>query len=495
MTCTNQQVKQLMKYVKSYSKKISAAKAGMSRKTARKYLKSKKLPSELSSPPLARGIRGNPFETDWPEIASLLASSPGLQAKTIFEFLNKREAKPKYSPGQLRTLQRHIKTWFAEHGPNKSVIFSQNIQSGRQSQSDWTCMNSLNITIAGEPLKHLVYHFMLPYSCWESIMVCYSESFETLRKGYEKAVWELGCVAPEHRTDNLSAATKKHGNSREFTLRWQAFLEHYNVVPSRNNPGESHENGSVEKSNDLFKSAVSQQLLLRGSRNFVTLKAYEDFLERVAMERNAGRQERLAEEIKTLKDLPDKHFTSPTQLTVRVSSGSTVRIDSIPYSVPSRLIGFNLRALIYLSEIHLFYGNKRVFEMPRAQSGELHIINYRHVIDSLMAKPGAFEHYKYRDALYPRVCFRQAYDILRKKSPANGHKHYLELLKLAKLYSEEKVTIAIELLLDSHQSPQPSEVVSLIKVKPKSTHKVSIPQPDLSVYDLLNQQQEIMANG
>ena len=485
-----------MKYINNDSQKLAAAKAGMDRKTARKYLKAKKLPSELSSPPLARGIRANPFAADWGEIASLLASSPGLQAKTIFEFLNNREAKPKYSSGQLRTLQRHIKAWFAEHGPSKAVMFSQDIQSGRQSQSDWTCMNSLNITIAGTPLKHLVYHFMLPYSCWESIMVCYSESFETLCKGYEKAAWELGCVAPEHRTDNLSAATKKYGNSREFTVRWQAFLEHYHVIPSRNNPGESHENGSVEKSNDLFKCAVSQQLLLRGSRNFGNLKAYESFLERIAMERNGGRQERLSEEIKVLKSLPDKHFASPAQLTVRVSSGSTVRIDSIPYSVPSRLIGFNLRALVYLLEIHLFYGNKRVFEMPRAQPGALYVINYRHIIDSLIAKPGAFEHYKYREALYPKPCFRQAYDALRQKSPANGHKHYLELLKLAKLYSEEKVSMAIELLLESQQSPQPSAVTSLIKAKPATeTQQVSIHQPDLSIYDVLRQSQGVCANG
>ena len=161
MTCTNQQVKQLMKYIENDTHKLTAAKAGMTRKTARKYLKAKKLPSELSSPPLARGIRANPFATDWPEVASLLATSPGLQAKTIFEFLNNRESKPRYSLGQLRTLQRHIKAWFAEHGPSKAVMFSQDIQPGRQSQSDWTCMNSLNISIGGTPLKHLVYHFVL----------------------------------------------------------------------------------------------------------------------------------------------------------------------------------------------------------------------------------------------------------------------------------------------------------------------------------------------
>jgi transposase len=480
-------VKKLMKHIKTNTQSVAAAKSGMTEKTARKYLKSKQLPSELL-PPKPRGVRLNPFADDWDEVSALLESSPGLQAKTIFDHLNKRGKEPKYIPGQLRTLQRHMKAWFAAHGPSQKVIFSQNIQPGRQSQSDWTWMNDLKITIGGKHLKHMVYHFMLPYSCWESVMLCYNESFSTLSQGYEKAVWELGCVAPEHRTDNLSAATKKHGNTREFTLRWQTFLEHYRVTPSRNNPGESQENGSVEKSNDLFKSAVNQELLLRGSRNFTTIEAYQEFLESVVANRNAGRKERLSEEIKLLKSLPDAHFATPEQLSVRVCSGSTINIDKIPYSVPSRLIGFKLKALVYLSEICLYYGSKQVYQMPRAQRNELFVINYRHIIDSLITKPGAFEYYKYREALYPRVCFRQAFDALKQASPANGHKHYLQLLKLAKLYSEEQVALAIKLLLECQQCPHPNNVTPLIKEKPTVTPSVHINQPNLSVYDQLRQQ-------
>lgn len=488
MTCTNHQVKKLMKQIKTKTQSVAAAKAGMTEKTARKYLKSAMLPSELP-PSKPRGIRSNPFAGDWEEVLALLDSSPGLEAKTIFGHLNQRGEKPKYAPGQLRTLQRHIKSWFAENGPSQKVIFSQNIQPGRQSQSDWTWMNGLKITIGGKPLKHMVYHFMLPYSCWESVMLCFSESFNTLSQGYEKAVWELGCIAPEHRTDNLSAATQKYGNTREFTLRWQTFLEHYRVTPSRNNPGESQENGSVEKSNDLFKSAVNQELLLRGSRNFATTESYQAFLESVVAHRNAGRKERLSEEIKLLKDLPNSHFATPEQLSVRVCSGSTINIHKVPYSVPSRLIGFKLKALVYLSEIHLYYGSKQVYQMPRAQNNQPFVINYRHIIDSLITKPGAFEYYQYREALYPRSCFRRAFDALKQASSANGHKHYLQLLKLAKLYSEEQVAMAIELLLECRQCPHPDSVMPLIKEKPIATPNINIQQPNLSAYDQLRKYQ------
>ena len=318
-------------------------------------------------------------------------------------------------------------------------------------------------------------------------MVCYSESFLTLSLGYELAVWALGYVAPEHRTDNLTAATKRHGNSREFTLRWTSCLEHYGVMPSRNNPGESQENGSVEKSNDLFKVAVEQQMLMRGSRDFQSIAAYEAFIKQIEAERNSARHELLVEEIKLLKPLPKKRWYSPEQLLVRVSSDSTITIDKIPYSVPSRLVGYKLKALVFLTEIILYYGNKQVYKMERAQRGELHAINYRHIIDELIKKPGAFENYKYKEALFPRLCFRQAFDVLKKDHPTNGHKHYLKLLQLAKLYSEQQVSMAIELLLESQSCPYPEEVTRLIKVETTIRHDVCITAPDLSIYDRLRQ--------
>ena len=210
-------------------------------------------------------------------------------------------------------------------------------------------------------------------------MVCHSESFETLTRGYEKAVWQLGGVLCEHRTDNLSAATQKLGNSREFTERWQEFLAFYNVHPSRNNPGNSHENGSVEKSHDLLKTALDQHLLLRGSRSFISFEDYEQFLENIIRKRNQGREAYLAEEILLLKPLPNRKYNAPLILPVRVSPSSTVQILGVAYSVPSRLISYTLRAYVYGTEIELYYGQKQVAKMPRISKGAL--INYRHIID------------------------------------------------------------------------------------------------------------------
>jgi hypothetical protein len=481
MTTTNQQVKLLMKKLKKYNKETAAAKAGISLKTARKYIKSQQLPSEMKSSYKKR-TQAAVFVADWDEIAKMFTASPGLQAKTVMNYLIKKYPE-RYQLKHLRTLQRHLYNWRAENGAAKAVIFNQDIKPGRQSQSDYTCMNALNITINGQPFKHLLFHFMLPYSRWESVNLCFSESFETLVCGYEKAVWELGWIAPEHRTDNLTAATQAMGDRREFTSRWQQIMEHYSVTPTTNNPGVSHENGSVEKSHDTLKNAIAQDLMLRGSSNFLTQQEYMIFVNKIVTGRNLMRQEKLLVETNFLAELPDKKWHSPAIMQARVSSGSVIQILDVPYTVPSRLIHYTLKVYVYPEEIILFYGNKKIQTMPRINERSLAGINYRHIIDSLVRKPGAFANYKYNEAMFPRSCFRKSYDKLRDEVPANADKYYLKLLQLAKLNSEQAVSEALELLLEENQLPTPDAVKSLIDLYAKERLQVHIQQPNLTDYD------------
>lgn len=483
MTTTNQQVKLLMKNLKKHTQEIAAAKAGMDVKTARKHIKSNQLPSEMQEMHTWK-TRKDAFEDAWPELANMLKHAPGLQARTLMEYLL-RQYPNKYKPGQIRTLQRRVRDWRAQYGKSQAVIFRQNIQPGKQSQSDFTVMNSLEITINAQPFKHLLFHWILPYSRWESIDLAFSETFESLIKGYEKAVWELGYIVPEHRTDNLTAATKAMGNQREFTERWQQFMAHYCVRPSTNNPGVSHENGSIEKSHDNLKNAVEQTLLLRGSRDFETQQAYVAFVEEIVAGRNGYREERLADELKQLKELPDRKWHSPIIVRTRVSSGSMIQILEAPYSVPSRLIHYTLKAYVYPDEIILYYNNKQLQKMPRVHSKSCEGINYRHIVDSLVRKPGAFAQYQYQAALFPRLCFRRAYDALCKKQPGRADKTYLKVLQLAKLNSEQLVAMALELLLEAHQVPSHEAVKELIDTYQQERLNVTVDQPDLADYDAL----------
>ena len=483
MTCTNQQVKLLMKKLKTNNQKVAAAKAGMDVKTARKYIKLKKLPGELKKPHNWR-TRKDSFDEVWDEIKELLEGSPRLQALTVLNYLIKKY-KGEFHKNQLRTLQRRFRDWRALHGKEKSVIFCQTHKPGLQSQSDYTRMNKLQITISGKPFEHLLFHFMLVYSRWESVSICYSESFDSLVYGYEKAVWELGNIVTEHRTDNLSAAIKANGNRKAFTQRWLSVMKYYNVIPSTNNPGRSYENGSIEKSNDLLKKAIDQQLMLRGSRDFKNIDTYQLFLKQLIQSRNSVRKKAFLEELPHLKQLPKDRWYSPKIYPVKVTPMSTIHIEKVVYSVPSRFIGHTLKAHVYPDKIQLHYGQTKIQKIPKLQKRNL--INYRHIVGQLIKKPGAFEYYKYQESLFPRLCFRQSYDQLKTNYPKTGHKKYIKILYLAKIHGEQKISTIMKNLFKSRRRTTP-EIIKMYLNDKIAIPKIKISQPNLKVYDQLRQE-------
>ena len=186
------------------------------------------------------------FAEVWPSIEEMLGIDSGLQSQTLMQWVIDQYPE-QFNWSHLRTLQRRIMKWRALKGPDQEVMFPQRHIPGEQSQSDWTHCNGLGVKIDGQPFPHMLYHFMLPYSRWETAFISPSESFDSLTMGYMRAAAELGAVPKDHRTDNLTAAVNNHGNRHVFTERWTAFLDHYGVEPSKNNAGVSNENGSVEK--------------------------------------------------------------------------------------------------------------------------------------------------------------------------------------------------------------------------------------------------------
>jgi len=282
--------------------KIAASKAGMDEKTARKYLVGGKSPSQIAQAHEWR-TRKDPLEGIWPEARQYLLENPGLEGKYLFKALQ-RKYPGALADSVLRTFHRRIRNWRALEGPAKEVFFPQEHYPGKLSASDFTSMKALGITIAGQYFNHLIYHFVLTYSNWETGFVAFSESFESFSGGFQSALWQLGGVTVEHRTDCLSACVRPIGSEDEFTERYQALLNYYGLKAQKINPGEAHENGDCEQSHHRFKRTVNQALLLRGSRDFKTRKDYENFLTNLFAELNSGRRDRLAEEMKVLKRLP-----------------------------------------------------------------------------------------------------------------------------------------------------------------------------------------------
>ena len=192
---------------KGKSQQLAAARAGMSERTARKYEQAGKLPSELKRPHDWK-TRTNPFEEDWPWVVEHLERDPALQASTLFALLCEKHP-GRYRPTQDRTLRRHIARWRALHGPDQEVSLNNSIPQENELNLILRTWKILQVTIAGEPFPHLFYHFVLTYSNAEAVSLCFSETFEALAEGIEKALWQIGGVPLQHRTDHLSAAVRQ----------------------------------------------------------------------------------------------------------------------------------------------------------------------------------------------------------------------------------------------------------------------------------------------
>lgn len=466
---------------------VAARRTGMDEKTARKYRDSYQLPSEQARPRTWR-TRSDPFQDVWADVQARLEAEPKLRAFALFQWLQEKHP-GRFPDSQRRTFERRVRAWRASHGPNQEVMFPQVHVPGDLGASDFTNMNSLCITIARQPLDHLLYHFTLTYSNWESVSVCYSESFEAFSRGLQKAVWQLGGVPRKHRSDSLSAAVNNLSEDREFRSRYRDLLDHYRMDPQRINVRKAHENGDVESSHGHLKVAIEQALLLRGSRDFASYEDYEYFLEELVDKRNAARLSGSEEEQTVLGELPPVKLDYRTRVPgIKVRSSSTIQVKRNTYSVPSRLIGHKVDVVIDADFVEVWYGDWHVQRMPRLIGASKHAINYRHVIDSLVRKPGAFENYQYREDMFPTSHFRMAYDWLcRDHSARVATREYLKILQLAARDSQDAVQDALRLAIVNNSAISAEAIRLAVEEHqqvPPATDVV-VDAPDLQQFDSL----------
>lgn len=483
---TDNQIRRLVFHMQRESTfELAAAKAGMDEKTARRYVRSGKLPSEMKVAHTWR-TRFDAFEEVWPEVKEMFETNAGLEAKSVFSYLQ-RQCPGRFSDGQLRAFQRRVKVWRALHGPPKEVFFEQAHVPGVLCQSDFTSMNDLSVSIAGQPFDHLFYHFVLTYSNWETGTVCFSESFESLSNGLQRALWELGGVPAKHQCDRLSSAWNNLDEKKTFTERYAALLRHYHLQGQVINAREAHENGDVEQRHNRLKRGLDQELLLRGSRDFSSRETYNDFLRQFLRRQNAGRKIRLQEELKVLGRLPARRLDAQMEYSVSVSQGSTISLNRNIYSLPSRLKGERVKAKVGQDEIEIWYAQQCVERLPRLQGRGKHRIDYRHIIDQLIRKPGAFANYRYFADLFPTHRFRAAYDHFTERWPQTGHKHYLQTLHLAAKESESRVDQALQTMIQRGRPFDYDEIEQLVQseLPVNSQPQVTIASVNLSDYDRL----------
>jgi len=474
---------------------LAAMRAGMDRKTGRRYARGGKLPSELAEPRDWR-THEDAFVEHWPELEAMLSESPALEAKTLFEVLVDKYP-GRYEEGQLRTLQRRVKAWRAERGPDKEVVLAQLHRPGEAAQTDFTWATELAVTIAGALFVHMLCVFVLPYSNWRWASVCLSESIAAIRHGVQRALFQLGRVPEWHQTDNSTAATHRipEGKSvagegsgkRPFNGDYLAIMRHFGMKPRTTEVAAKEQNGDVEAANGALKRSLEQALLVRGSRDFESAGAWQSFVDDVMRKANRGRGRRVAEDMAAMRELNVTKLPEFVEEDFCVSEWSTVRIKHCAYSVPSRLIGEWVRVRIFEDRIVVRYAGKDELVCERLRGRNLRRIDYRHIIWSLVRKPGGFARYVYREEMFPSVVFRRAYDAIQ--TPHHGlpgDLEYLRILHLAASTIEADVEAALTLLLADGAAITADAVKALVSL----TTTIDVPdlarQPvDLGTYDAL----------
>ena len=465
----------------------SARMTEMTEKTARKYRDDERLPSEQKT---ARNYRTrvDPFEDVWAEVQRKLAGEPALKAVTLFEWLQQTDP-GRFPDSTRRTFERRVAQWRSLYGPGKTVFFSQIHHPGRLAASDFTVCNELGVKIAGERFDHTLFHCVLTYSNVESVSLCFSESFEALSQGIQKAFWEFGGVPLRHRTDSLSAAVRNHSSRKTLTDRYAALMDHYRCEAERTNARCANENGDVESSNRHIKDRIDQALLLRGSRDFTNRDEYVNFVEEIISRANTNRSERFLEERAAFGPLPEQRLDTDDFLPdIRVSRSSTIQVRTNTYSVPSRLIGRQVNVRVGAEQISVTHRGHLIQTMPRLVGKKQVSINYRHIIDSLVRKPGAFANYQYREEMFPTSGFRIAYDMLRDNHAQKvADKMYVQILEIAARESQDAVADALRHLIAAGEVIAVDRVASLVAdaIRLPPVTDLEIESPDLSVFDSL----------
>ena len=307
------------------------------------------------------------------------------------------------------------------------------------------------MTIAGQPYRHQLFQLILSHSGWRYAEIAAGETFLALQQGLQAALWTLGGVPEVVRSDNTSAATHevRRSGGRALNDNYAALLEHYGLRSTRINRGQSHENGVAEQAHYRLKDAIDQALLLRGSRDFDTVDHYADFVRRMVARRNRLIQGKLEQEMISLGPLPPAPIPEYVNYQARVRKWSTVQVAGRTYSVPSRLIGKEVRVRLYADWVEVYYKDSLVERMERVHGEGESNVNYRHVIGSLVRKPGAFARYRFREQLFPTLNFRLTYDALRQWRGERADVEYVRILHLAATTMEATVDSALDVAAGS----------------------------------------------
>ena len=487
---TDLQVSKYKELRGKHTQEAAAAKTGISVSSARRIEARVELPSQRA--PRRWRTRADPLSEVWDaEVVPMLEGAPALMGVTVLEELQRRYPE-RFGESVLRTLQRRVRQWRAENGDEREIFFAQEHPPGRLGLSDFTVADELGISIGAIALPHRLYQFTFAHSGWRHARVVLGgESFQALTSGLQGALWMAGGVPVEHRTDSLSAAFNNLAEHEELTRRYRDLCEHYGMRASRNNPGESHENGSIESRQGSLKRGLDQALLLRGTREFADLAAYEQFVAETVRRLNARCARAWEGERASLKPLPARRTSDFEEIDARVSKFGVFSAKSVLYSVPSRLAGHRLKVRLHSAHIEAWLGGVKVFECERlygsAQNRHPKRIDWRHMLPSLKRKPGAFARWVLRDAMFPRTEYAQAWErISQRLAERSACRLMVDLLDLADRFNVvAELALMLDALRERDELPDIDGLRERLAPRPTLQPTVQVVMPAPAVYDEL----------
>jgi len=464
------------------TQELAAAKSGMSISSGYRTEKGLRQPKK----PRTHRTRIDPLADIWEsELLPLLGKEPTLTGLTLWEHLDDNFPE-EYPYKLLRTLQRRVAVYKLEHGPSRDVIFRQSFPAGVQGMSDFTHPDT-KITIAGAEFEHIIYQFVLTHSHHRYAQVMQGgESFSALSEGLQNAFAHIGGVPLESKTDSLSAAYKNAYEEKTLTDNYNKLCQHYGLKAIRNTKGVSHENGSVETAHKALKHRIDQAIKLRGSHDFKSIEEYQKLINAQVKRLNKRSVNRFANEKKALKPLPKYRFMDYQEIATKVTTSSTITIKRTLYSVPSKLIGANLKILLYHDKLECYVGTNKITTLRRVYTHKgqprARLINYKHVIDSLVKKPQAFRYSQIQEDLMPSELYKQLWQQCNVQFDSHSAcKWMVSVLKIASMSQNE--TALAQSLLAMKKLPTTKNLQDKYLIKTQRIPDITQKQHDITYYD------------
>jgi len=419
---------------------------------------------------------------------------PKKQRHTATRIYNRLRNEHEYQ-GAASTVRRYVRVAKQRIGcGSKQVFIPLDPPIGQEAEIDWgKCIAILNGKKVSLKLfcmrsKFSGKHFVRCYPC---------ERQQAFFDAHIQAFSYFGGIFPVLIYDNLTTAVKKilRGKERICQKEYSKFQAYYSFTPRFCNPGQGHEKGGVEG------------LVGYSRRNYMVPVPKADSLEHLnemllqeclsyGNHRINGKDKSVNElyelEKAHLLNLPDVKFSNIQTSNGKVDKYSTVIVDKNRYSVPTEYAYLKVRAVLYVSRIKIYYGNRKIATHKRLYDNNQWGLDPSHYLELIQQRPQAFESArpirKWREKWHS--CYEKLLShFCNKQGSTKGTKDFINVLMLHNKHKAEDVKKAIEKALMANVSCSSAVFQILFNATDKEKMTFTpleswqtLQPPDISVY-------------